>query len=251
MELEILFIVITFIVFIVFLLWELYAPARVYTHEYKKNSYITNSGVFIFNNILTYVLSVASIFVIASSLQLHGIFTLLPIPAQYIIGILLLDLLIWFWHMINHRVPFLWSFHQTHHAEKYLNTTSALRFHFGELILAVVFKSFILIILGIPLEIFLMYESLITIFAIYHHANIRLSERIQMILEYVIISPRLHQTHHSDKRSEHDSNYGVLFSWWDILFQTKDKTNPDKIGLSYGGEKNLWSFLIMPLVDRK
>jgi len=242
--------VLTGITFIIFLVWELKKPARSYEKSQKENSYITNAGIFVFNNIVTYLLSVSAIFALAINLSFYNALHSLPLWIQYILGILFLDLVIWFWHMINHKVTFLWSFHQAHHAEKYLNASSAVRFHVGELMLSVLFKSFILIMFGIPLHVFLLYESFITLFAIYHHANIKLPEKIQNSLEYVIISPRLHRTHHSTKRKEHDSNYGVLFSWWDIIFKTKNTIEPKEIGLSYGGEKNLWSFLAMPLTKK-
>ena len=250
MDVELLLMGTTGVLFIIFLLWELYLPARVYTKASKVNSYFTNAGVFIFNNVVTYGLSISLVFVAVSSLSIHGLFGVLPLWAQYVVGIVLLDFFIWFWHMINHKVPLLWSFHQTHHSERYLNASSAVRFHVGELLLSVLFKSLILIITGIPLVVFLTYEALITIFAIYHHANIKLSPKIQSILEFVIISPRLHQTHHSEVREEHDSNYGVIFSWWDIIFKTKNKTNPERIGLSYEEEKNLRGFLAMPFIRK-
>ncbi len=251
MEIEFLLSVGSFVLLLLLLVWELYKPARMYAPRQKKNSYTTNAEIFLCNTVVTYVLSVGLVFVLVSEFAIHNMFEYVPVVLQYVLGILILDLLIWFWHMINHRIPFLWSFHQTHHAERYLNVTSALRFHIGELLLSVLFKSCILIVFGVPLYVFFLYESLITIFAMFHHANIALPARVQNVLEYVLISPRLHQTHHSDKRQEHDSNYGVIFSWWDILFKTKNRATPDTIGLSYGGEKNLWSFLLMPLVDRK
>jgi len=248
---ELVLLITTVSVFIIFLLWENFAPAREYEKDSKKNSYITNGGVFIFNNAVTYVLSIGAVYVFASKFSINPMFNFIPGWLAFIIGVLFLDLAIWFWHRINHRVKFLWLFHQTHHAETYLNASSALRFHIGELLLSVLFKTVLLIVTGIPLWVFVFYESLITIFAIFHHANISLGKRAESFLERIIISPRMHQAHHSDIRKEHDSNYGVLFSWWDIVFKTKNDVAPKRIGLTYGGEKNIWSFLIMPLVDRK
>jgi len=103
---------VTVFVLIVCLVWELVKPARQYTKPEKKNSYVTNAGIFLFNNAITYVLSIGIIFVTVQNFAVHDLFSFLPMWLQYVVGILLLDVIIWFWHMINHRVPALWSFHQ-------------------------------------------------------------------------------------------------------------------------------------------
>ncbi len=247
MDIKLLLIGITLVTLVVFLIWELKKPARSYTKKEKRRAYATNSLVFIFNNVITYLLSIVLVYQAASTFSFYNVFNFMPVWLSFMLGILLLDLCIWFWHMINHKVPLLWRFHQTHHSERYLNTTSAARFHIGELLLSVAYKSMIIILFGIPLVVFLFYEALITIFAIYHHANIALPQSIRSILEPVIITPHLHKVHHSNKQKEHDSNYGVIFSWWDKIFRTQKKLTPETIGLTYGGEKDIISFLTMPL----
>ena len=239
------------VVLVVFLLWETKRPAREYSESEKKNSYLTNTFVFLLNNVVFYLAGIGAVYATISTLDRGTFFGDVPLWLQWILGILLLDLAIWFWHFMNHKIPLLWQFHQTHHSEKYLNATSALRFHLGELLLSAGYKIGILYITNIPLGIFVAYEAIITICAIYHHANIRMPEKLRNILERIIITPRLHRIHHSDKRTQHDSNYGVLFSWWDILFKTRQKSRLEKIGLLYGGDKNLMSFLLMPFTKQR
>jgi sterol desaturase/sphingolipid hydroxylase (fatty acid hydroxylase superfamily) len=41
--------------------------------------------------------------------------------------------------LANHRVPLLWRFHQVHHADARFHVTTGLRFHPGELLLALPF----------------------------------------------------------------------------------------------------------------
>src|SRR5262249_2631988 len=40
-------------------------------------------------------------------------------------------------HVLTHRVPTLWRFHAVHHVDRDLDASTAIRFHFGELILSI------------------------------------------------------------------------------------------------------------------
>jgi len=236
---------------IVLIIFELYKPARVYESSEKKDSYITNFLLFLCNNAVTFLLQVAVVFSIASAYSPNAyLFTLLPVTLQVFLGIIILDVSIWVWHFLNHKINFLWKFHKCHHSEKYLNATSALRFHIGELLLSVVWKSLVLIITGIPLWIFIISEFLLTFCAMFHHANISLPKSIRKPFERVFISPYLHRVHHSTVRHEHDTNYGVIFSLWDMLFKTVKRIVPENIGLKGIAKKNFYSFLSFPFTKK-
>ncbi|MDC0505961.1 sterol desaturase family protein [Candidatus Gracilibacteria bacterium] len=215
---------------------------------------MSNSLIFIINNLLFLGFSLGSVSLLVADYKMHNTFSIVPDWLQFIVGFLILDIMIYTWHVFSHRVDFLWRFHKAHHSEKYLNTTSSVRFHIGELLISVLFKVVILIVFGIPLWVFVIHEALITLFAAFHHSNIKLSPKIQNIFEKIIITPDLHKTHHSTLRAEHDNNYGVIFSWWDIIFKTKSKAIPKEIGLALpkelGGEvieeKTFRKFLLFP-----
>ena len=53
-----------------------------------------------------------------------------------VIDVVVLDFLIYWWHLANHRVGLLWRFHEVHHLDRTLDTTTAVRFHFGEVALS-------------------------------------------------------------------------------------------------------------------
>ncbi len=112
--------------------------------------------------------------------------------------------------------------------------------------MSVAVKSVVLIIFGVSFWIFSIYEVLVTFFAAFHHSNIKLPKVWQRCLEKIIISPDMHRTHHSALRDEHDSNYGVIFSWWDIVFNTFDARNPKDIGLKNVKEKTFLKALLFP-----
>ncbi len=225
---------------------ELYWSERTYSISLKKRSYFANLLLFGFNNVVFFAFNITAIYLLAYNYRLHDLFTAVPLWVQTVIGILLLDLAIWAWHVFNHRVPLLWRFHKCHHSEQYLNASSAIRFHIGELFLSVLFKAGILILLGLPLWIFILYESLITFFALFHHANLHLPHGFQKKLSWIIITPDMHRTHHSSLRPEHDSNYGVIFSWWDRMFTTYKTVQPKVIGLQNVEEKSFLKILMFP-----
>ncbi|MFT5036934.1 MAG: sterol desaturase/sphingolipid hydroxylase (fatty acid hydroxylase superfamily) [Candidatus Azotimanducaceae bacterium] len=245
-SLDLYLIVLSGVLLTVLVISELYYPARTYESALKGRSYFTNAIVFVFNNIVLFAFQASAVYVLANSNRLYSFFDVFPVWIQVVLGIVLLDFMIWVWHVSNHKILILWRFHKCHHSEQYLNATSAIRFHIGELLLSVVFKAVVLITLGIPFWIFVLYESLITFFAIFHHANIRLPQSLQNKLRFVIITPDMHRTHHSSLRHEHDSNYGIIFSWWDRLLGTYQKVEPNIIGLQNTEEKSFWKMLLFP-----
>lgn len=234
------------VLMLVLVAFETYFPERVYEQKLRGRAYLTNLLIFGFNNVLFVAFNITSVYLLAYNNRLFHGFETLPLWGQAILGVLMLDFFIWLWHLSNHKINVLWYFHKAHHSEKYLNATSALRFHLGELLLSVLVKSCILIVFGISFWIFILYEFLVTFAATFHHSNIKLPKGFQRVLEYVIISPNMHRTHHSTIRDEHDSNYGVIFSWWDLLFNTFDIRQPKDIGLEEVPEKNFFNFLLFP-----
>ena len=71
-----------------------------------------------------------------------GVLHIVPLsPAvQFVVGFLLMDLSFYYWHVANHRLPFLWRFHNVHHFDPDLDVSTAVRFHFGEIALSSIFR---------------------------------------------------------------------------------------------------------------
>ena len=236
--------IISSIVFITLVLWELIFPKRKFSRKIKIQSYLTDALIVIVNNLLIFIFSIGSLYYISENLFSLSIMSNLDYSNRFIFlgAIIFLDFVIYIWHLFNHKIPFLWMFHKAHHTEIYLNTASGLRFHIGELSLSILFKSLLLVmILGIPIDIILVSEGIITVFSMFHHANIKFNG--EKILSKLIIVPYLHQVHHSINRKDHDSNYGVIFSFWDRAFKTLlDKENK-QIGLGNIKFQNFIKFL--------
>jgi sterol desaturase/sphingolipid hydroxylase (fatty acid hydroxylase superfamily) len=163
--------------------------------------------------------------------------------------LLLLDLLIYAWHRLNHEMPLLWRFHVVHHLDRSLDTTSALRFHFGEVLLSALARAAAILLLGLPLTSVLVFETLLLAAAIFHHSNLRLPARLEAALARLVITPSIHWVHHRPRRADTDANYGTVFSFWDRLFGTMSPTRrqPDQpIGAEGLPELPLSGLLLRP-----
>ena len=136
------------------------------------------------------------------------------------VAFLIMDYTNYLWHVLNHKVPALWRFHLVHHTDRDLDVTTALRFHFGEMIGSVFYRGTFVILSGAaPLHV-LLYEILFEGATQFHHSNWKLPLEVEKKLNAVVVTPRMHGIHHSEIKDEADSNYSVIFSWWDRLHKT-------------------------------
>lgn len=147
-------------------------------------------------------------------------FTRLPPTAQIIAGFLWLDLTFYWWHLANHRVRFLWRFHNVHHIDPDLDVSTGFRFHFGEVAMSAAFRAIQVSVIGVSLPAFAAYEIVFQANTLFHHSNLRLPIRLERLLNFVLVTPRMHGIHHSQVEREANSNYGVVFPWWDRLHRT-------------------------------
>jgi sterol desaturase/sphingolipid hydroxylase (fatty acid hydroxylase superfamily) len=141
-----------------------------------------------------------------------------------VLDLFILDLWIYWWHRANHVVPFLWRFHMVHHLDEFLDATSALRFHAGEVVLSAAARAGVIYVLDIALASVFIFETLVAIFTMFHHSNVRLLERLERPLSLLIVTPSIHWVHHHAIRRDTDSNYSTVLSVWDRLFATRSST---------------------------
>ena len=164
-----------------------------------------------------------------------GLLQLFNIPSYLaiIIGVLLIDIFMYWWHRINHEWRFLWYFHKFHHVDTKLNSTSALRFHAGELLLSYVTRIIAFSLLGISLSAILVHSLLFFPIIVFHHSNLKISERWDLFFRRFIVTPRMHRIHHSVIKSETNSNYSSVLPYWDKLFRSyvKKPSKPIEFGI--------------------
>lgn len=143
------------------------------------------------------------------------------------------------WHRLNHRIPFLWRFHNVHHTDLDMDVTPAIRFHFGEIFFSIFFRSAVIIILGASVTNVLLYEIFFQAVTAFHHSNLKLPQKLENKLVKVIVTPRMHGIHHSIYKRETDSNYATIFSFWDKIHNTKILSIPQrKITIGVPGWRN-------------
>jgi sterol desaturase/sphingolipid hydroxylase (fatty acid hydroxylase superfamily) len=137
------------------------------------------------------------------------------------LDLVLLDFLIYWWHRANHVVPLLWRFHSVHHFDRFLDTTSAVRFHPGEVVLSALARAVVIVVLAVPLASVLIFEALVLMAAMFHHSNLRLPATLEHALSLLVVTPSIHWVHHHRVRADTDSNYCTILSLWDRLFASR------------------------------
>jgi sterol desaturase/sphingolipid hydroxylase (fatty acid hydroxylase superfamily) len=144
--------------------------------------------------------------------------------------VLLLDMVIYWQHRLFHKIPLLWRIHKMHHADSHVDTTTGLRFHPIEIVLSLFIKAAVVTTFGIPAIAIVIFEVGLNGFALFNHANIRLTQKWDDRIGKVFITQRLHRIHHSQLKAESNSNFGFSVSWWDKLFGSfkSRATKPDE-----------------------
>jgi sterol desaturase/sphingolipid hydroxylase (fatty acid hydroxylase superfamily) len=184
-----------------------------------------------------------------------GLLNMLALPpfATAALAVLLFDLWMYAWHRATHRIPFLWRFHRMHHSDQDMDVTSAVRFHAGEVALSSGLRMGVLVLLGMDVRLLLVYEVAMLPIIQLHHSNVRLPRKLDALICLIFPSPNMHRIHHSVVRSEHDGNYGSIFSFWDRLFGSFHwRPDPERVELGLRDFKDarwlsLWGMLRTPL----
>jgi sterol desaturase/sphingolipid hydroxylase (fatty acid hydroxylase superfamily) len=178
--------------------------------------------------------------------------TALPVWAEFALSFLLMDLAFYYWHVANHRVPFLWRFHNVHHIDPDLDVLTAFRFHFGEIALSTVFSVVQVSFIGISPWAFAVYHLAFQTEVLFHHSNWRLPIGFERLLSLVFVTPRMHGIHHSQVERENKSNFGTVFTWWDRLHRTLGLNIPQNAimvgipGYSRAEDNTAGNALLMP-----
>lgn len=166
------------------------------------------------------VLLMASDFVAQNEIGLLHIIEL-PLWAQIVAGVLLLDLIgAYFIHWLEHKVKWMWKFHLVHHSDTTVDVTTGLRHHPGETVFRIGFTILAVIIVGAPIGVIMLYQSLSVLFAHLTHANVNLPKKLDHALSYIFVTPHMHKVHHHYTQPLTDTNYGNIFSFWDRIFRT-------------------------------
>ncbi|MEY4270078.1 MAG: hypothetical protein RLZZ58_1294 [Pseudomonadota bacterium] len=163
-----------------------------------------------------------------------GVLNQLALPgwAEALLTVILLDLAIYGQHRALHRMPWGWALHRLHHADGDFDVTTGVRFHPGEALVSMLYKSACIVALGAPLAAVMLFELYLAAGSLCEHANVRVPPRLDRALRRVWVTPAMHRIHHSAHGQDHNHNYGFAIALWDHLFATyREVASGPNIGL--------------------
>lgn len=218
--------------------WLLEGAVPLFRFNYRKwkhavpNFFFTLTTIVI-NFAMAFLLLWVSDWVVANDFGIINWLPEMPLWLYIVLGLLLLDLIgAYLAHYVEHQVKPLWMIHLVHHTDHEVDTTTANRHHPLESVIRFSFTLLGVFIIGAPIGIVMLYQTMSLIATQFSHANIRMPRRVDDIISWVIVSPDMHKVHHHYKLPYTDSNYGNIFSIWDRLFGTYMKLDRD--ALIYG-----------------
>ena len=210
-------------IFLCMALWEMLAPRRALTHK-RLARWPNNIGLMVFNSFL--VVLVFPIAAVGTALYAAekgwGLLQIISLPtwAEGLAAIVVLDLLIYFQHVLFHRVPLFWRFHRMHHTDLDIDVTTGARFHPIEILLSLAIKMGIVLTIGAPAWSVIVFEILLNGTSMFNHSDIFIPAGTDRILRLLVVTPDMHRVHHSVIIRETNSNSGFNFPWWDRVFRT-------------------------------
>lgn len=167
-----------------------------------------------------------------------------------IIGALIFYDFAFYWaHRFSHRINFLWAAHVVHHQSEEFNLSVAFRescFQYSFFFLFYLS----LALIGFTPGQFIVAQLMHGIWQYLTHMRVKKS---MGIMEYIFITPSLHGIHHAMNDKYLDKNFGALFSFWDQLFGTFVRQDPN-LKPRYGivRQMNSWnpiSAVFTPWID--
>ena len=204
-----------------------------------------HAGINIFFTLTTVIInfSMAFLLVLSADWVVANEFGLVqwmsvPLLVKVIVGLLLMDLLgAWLPHWVEHHVKWMWKFHLIHHMDQNIDTTTANRHHPGESVIRFVFTLIAVIIVGAPMWLVFLYQTMSLVLTQFNHSNIKMPKWLDDTLLLVFCTPNMHRIHHHYRQPYSDSNYGNIFSMWDRLFGTYAVVDNEK--LVYGVDTHM------------
>ena len=144
----------------------------------------------------------------------------LPVSATIVLNLLARGLISFVTHYLMHRIPLFWAVHRVHHLDTQLDVSTTVRFHPIEFFIGLLPGIPMVVAFGLSPWILALYELFDVAVTLFSHANVRVPERIDRWLRYIIVTPDLHRIHHSSWQPETDSNFSAVFPIWDVVFRT-------------------------------
>jgi sterol desaturase/sphingolipid hydroxylase (fatty acid hydroxylase superfamily) len=151
-----------------------------------------------------------------------GLLRVVTLPAwlDVLVACVLMDYTLYVWHVLAHKRPLLWRFHLVHHADLDLDASTAVRFHFGELLISIPWRIAQIALIGTTPQALVVWQTATLVSILFHHSNAALPLPLERALSRLIVTPRMHGIHHSVIESEVNSNWSSGLALWDRMHGT-------------------------------
>lgn len=192
--------------------WELYTK-KIDRQRLKEMG--ASVWVFLFNTLTERVGSVlyfVSFFWVAKFIPWQ-----IPVNGWTIVACLLLVDLLYYWeHRLEHEIRFLWGYHSIHHSSPIYNYTTALRVSLFDNFITWIFY-LPAVALGFHPIVILLAIGVVLMYQFWIH-----TELINKMgwFEKIFNTPSHHRVHHGSDEEYLDKNYGAILIIWDKMFGT-------------------------------
>ncbi|MFK5913501.1 MAG: sterol desaturase family protein [Woeseiaceae bacterium] len=241
-------------------IWEISSPKRELL-QLRRFRWFGNIGLIVISSVLVRFIIPTAAVGVALHVQQDQVGFLnqieLPFIIKFFIAFILMDLAIYFQHVIFHALPIFWRFHRVHHSDLDCDITTGVRFHPFEMVISILYKFLVIISIGAPVITVVIFEIALNAASMFTHSNIKIPQSIERLLRLIVVTPNMHRIHHSINENETNSNFGFFISIWDRLFGTYIKEPKEghenmQIGLEDFREpkwQNLRWLLYLPFVS--
>jgi len=211
----------------------------------------------------TWILKTFAVLLLVNFIAPFEIFSLsnLPVPRylSIVISFLFIDFVGYFNHWLFHKVSVLWKLHKLHHSDRAVDAITNYFHHPLAAVANFLLLTLLFVLFDLPVPVILLYGAFASIHAPLTHFKILLPEKWNKIVSYLIVTPNFHRIHHSLDMKEGNSNFGIVFPFWDRLFgtyvsktYTQMKTIKFGINLKETPDTNsLKEYLINPFIRRQ
>lgn len=187
-----------------------------------------------------------------------GLLNLMHMPfwVKLILGVLCIDLTNYWSHRLAHTWELFWRLHRVHHSDTIMDSSTTYRFHPLDALLDNAASVTAVLIFGLDGSILIFWLILYMPLLVLHHTNFIMPKWFDKSFGQIIVSPNFHKIHHHQEQVYTDSNYGLLFIFWDKLFKTFQRIPVSTIqyGLSEFDKperQTCWYLLKSPFINPK
>jgi sterol desaturase/sphingolipid hydroxylase (fatty acid hydroxylase superfamily) len=239
--------------------WELIAPLRLLTAP-RRPRWFANLALSLLNTLAARaLLPTAAVGVaLAVGQKGWGVLNLLSWPwwVCLILAVVALDFVVYIQHVLFHAIPLLWRFHMVHHSDLDVDVTTGVRFHPMEILVSAAIKGGAVALIGAAPAAVLVFEALLNATSMFNHSNVRMSEPLERMLRWIVVTPDMHRIHHSAAPREANTNFGFNLPCWDRLLGTfLADPSAGQMGMALGLEQlrepnrlTLSRILVLPFV---